>query len=171
MFGFTKRKNSYIQGGWTGGSRLWRAFNYGQGSNIRWFVAKSVRSRVTRALRGVAKTWQMMMRGRGVTIPPKNDDVIYEEPLRPEWRGCPCSRCSRTSSHTGRCPRWCKVDRNNFPSGWTQILKVIIFFDNDAEDIWHLTFIFNFYVFTFTDCIWSIDAWWRTELVRKPCNF
>ena len=29
-----------------------------------------------------------------------------------------CSICSRTSSHTGRCPRWCRVGRNNFPSGW-----------------------------------------------------
>ena len=49
MFGFTKRKNSGIQGG---SSRLWRAFNYGQESNIRCFVAKSVMLRVTRAMRG-----------------------------------------------------------------------------------------------------------------------
>ena len=38
----------------------------------------------TRDEGGVAKKWQMMTRGRGgggVTIPPKNDDVIYEQPL------------------------------------------------------------------------------------------
>ena len=45
MFGFTKRKKSDIQSGWTGSSRLWRAFNYGQKSNIR--------------------SWPMMTRGRG----------------------------------------------------------------------------------------------------------
>ena len=46
MFGFTKGKNSDIQCGWTGGS------NYGQESDIRCFVAKSVMSRVTRVMRG-----------------------------------------------------------------------------------------------------------------------
>ena len=83
MFGFTNRKNSDIQGGWIGGSRLWRDFNCGQKSNIRCFVAKSIMSRVTRAMReGEAKKWRMMTRGRGgVTIPPKNNDVIYEQPL------------------------------------------------------------------------------------------
>ena len=31
---------------------------------------------------GVAKKWRMMTRGgEGVSIPPKNDDVIYEQPL------------------------------------------------------------------------------------------
>ena len=52
MFGFTKRKNGDIHGGWTGGSRLWRAFNCGQKSNIRCFVAKSIMSRVTLAMGG-----------------------------------------------------------------------------------------------------------------------
>ena len=85
MFGFTNRKNSDIQGGWTGGSRLWRAFNCGQKSNIRCFVAKSVMSRVTRAMRGDSQKW---WRGGGVTIPPQNDDVIYEQPLT-VWQQTP----------------------------------------------------------------------------------
>ena len=69
MFGYTKRENSDTVG-WMGSFRLHRAFNYGQESNIRCFVAKSVLLRVRRTC--VAG---------GVTIPPKNDDVIYEQPL------------------------------------------------------------------------------------------
>ena len=46
-----------------------------------------LRNQLCRELRarwggGVAKKWRMMTRGRGGgTIPPKNDDVIYEQPL------------------------------------------------------------------------------------------
>ena len=76
MFGYTKRENSDTVG-WMGSFRLHRAFNYGQESNIRCFVASYARDEG-----GVAKKWRMMTRGRGgVTIPPKIDDVIYEQPL------------------------------------------------------------------------------------------
>ena len=55
MFGYTKRENSDTVG-WMGSFRLHRAFNYGQESNIRCFVAKSVLSQVTRTWEGgVAK--------------------------------------------------------------------------------------------------------------------
>ena len=48
------------------------------------------RNQLCRELRahwgGVAKKWRMMTRGRGgVTIPPKIDDVIYEQPLSIEF--------------------------------------------------------------------------------------
>ena len=52
--------------------------NCGQKSNIRCFVAKSVMSRVTRAMRGGSQ--KVTNDDKGVTIPPKNDDVIYEQP-------------------------------------------------------------------------------------------
>ena len=67
MFDFTKRKNCDIQGGWTGGSRWWKA------SKMLKILTYAVLSR-----------WRWRWRGgggRGVTIPPKNDDVIYEQPL------------------------------------------------------------------------------------------
>ena len=73
MFSFTKIKNSDIQSGWTGSPRLWRAFNYGQESNIRCFVAKSVMSRVTRTMRGGSQkvTNDDEGEGGGSQYPPK----------------------------------------------------------------------------------------------------
>ena len=57
--------------------------SYGQESNIRCFVAKSVMSRVTHVMRGGSQKVTNDDEGEGgVTIPPKNDDVIYEQPLR-----------------------------------------------------------------------------------------
>ena len=75
---FFNQKNTLHVSFW-----LWKVINYGQKPNIRCFVAKSVLSRALRAMRdgGVAKKWRWMTRGRGVTIPPKIDDVIYEQPL------------------------------------------------------------------------------------------
>ena len=59
------------------------AFNCGQEHNIRCFVAKSVLSRVKRATRGGSQkvTNDDEGEGGGVRIPPKIDDVIYEQPL------------------------------------------------------------------------------------------
>ena len=67
MFGFIKRKNSDIQGDWTGGSRLWRAFNNGQKSIIRCFFSREISyvASYARIEGGVAKKWRMMTRGRG----------------------------------------------------------------------------------------------------------
>ena len=74
----TKRKNSDTHSG----HRLWKAFNCGQEPNIRCFVAKAGFSRVTRAMRGGSQKVTNDDEGEGgVTIPPKIDDVIYEQPL------------------------------------------------------------------------------------------
>ena len=56
----------------------------GQEPNIRCFVAKSVLSRVTHALRGGSQKLANDDEGErgGSRYPPKNDDVIYEQPLR-----------------------------------------------------------------------------------------
>ena len=93
MFGYTKRENTDTVG-WMGSFRLHRAFNYGQESNIRCFVAKSVLSRVyARNEGGGSQKVTNDDEGEGgVTIPPKNDDVIYEQPLIRDYvggdRGC-----------------------------------------------------------------------------------
>ena len=55
----------------------------GQKHNIRCFVAKSVLSRVTRTWEGGGsqKVTSDDEGEGGVRIPPKTDDVIYEQPL------------------------------------------------------------------------------------------
>ena len=66
----------------TSGPRLQRAFNYGQETNIRCFSRRQYWCELHAPGGVVAKKRQMMKRGRGgVTIPPKIDDVIYEQAL------------------------------------------------------------------------------------------
>ena len=38
-------------------------------------------------------------------------------------------------------------------------------------DIIMTLFLLSLFFDVFTDCNWSVDAWWRTGLVRKPCKF
>ena len=55
-------------------------------ANIRCLVAKSVMSRVTRAMRGGSQKVTNDDEGEGGATPqitPQNDDVIYEQPLKP----------------------------------------------------------------------------------------
>ena len=74
----TKGKNINTQSG----PRLQRAFNYSQEPNLRCFVAGPVLSRVTLTRGGGSQKVTNDDEGEGgVTIPPKIDDVIYEQPL------------------------------------------------------------------------------------------
>ena len=62
-----------------------KGLHYGQEPNIRCFDAKFVLSRDTCAVRGGSQKVTNDDEGeRGVTIPPKIDDVIYEQPLKGE---------------------------------------------------------------------------------------
>ena len=75
------------------------------------FVASSARDEG-----GVAKKWRMMTRGRGgVTIPPKIDDVIYEQPLmgksveeeeKERWARCVSNyfQCTISNNFQFECP-------------------------------------------------------------------
>ena len=75
----TKGKNINTQSG----PRLQRAFNYSQEPNLRCFVAGPVLSRVTLTRGGGSQKVTNDDEGEGgVTIPPKIDDVIYEQPLK-----------------------------------------------------------------------------------------
>ena len=44
------------------------------------------------------------------------NDISFLLSVLPVCTDSLCSICSRTSSHTGRCPRWCRAGRNSSPS-------------------------------------------------------
>ena len=77
---------------------------FSQEPNIRCFVAKPVLSRVTRTWEGGSKKVtnddEGEGEGGGVTIPPKNDDVIYEQPLtRSQVPQPTCQSGNQTTLH------------------------------------------------------------------------
>ena len=103
MFGFTKIKRIVT-------FRVARALNCGPKSNIRCFVAKSVMSRITREIREGSQKVTNDDEGEGpseggrVTIPPKNDDAIYEQPLTTNIFDFPALHRLRVASETFHCP-------------------------------------------------------------------